>query len=251
MRKIRATIAAALLAALATGLPARAATDGLTAVNVVAPGESGNTTLTQFAAATAGVSHSFGPHTDDQESLYASWQYKPMQFADGAGSSPPGDAAVRIWRDPTYGVPTIDGATEADTFYGLGYAMAQDRLFQMEVFRHVGHGTLASLVGASGLTMDEQVRRFSEGHAALLAEFDALPADARRGCSGSSTGSTPTSAEVQGNPLTMPAEFTLLNDLPIKPWTIADVLGFGEYAGRLLRRVRPRRADRRASRSST
>ncbi|MHB8657155.1 MAG: penicillin acylase family protein [Solirubrobacteraceae bacterium] len=98
-----------------------------------------------------------------------------MQFAgEDAGTAPSGDPNVRIWRDPVCDVPTITGATDADTFYGLGYTMAQDRLLQMEAFRHVGHGTLAALTGASGLAM-EAVRRFSEGSSALQREFDALP----------------------------------------------------------------------------
>jgi penicillin amidase len=227
-RIVTAVITVAVLAAAA---PAFAA-DGLTAVNVVPPGESGNTTLSQFGAATAGLSSSYGPNTDDQEPLYANWQYKSMQFAgQGLGTAPPGDANVRIWRD-SYGVPTITAASDADAFYGVGYAMAQDRLFQMEVFRHVGHGTLASLVGASGLAMDEEVRRYSEGQAALLAEYHRLPADAQLRLQRFVDGVNAYIGQVGSNPLQAPAEFTLLHDTPIQPWTIGDVLGFGEYAGR-------------------
>ena len=47
--------------------------------------------------------------------------------------------------------------------------------FQLEAFRHVGHGTLAALIGPGGIVMDEDVRRVSEGSAALMAEFQALP----------------------------------------------------------------------------
>ena len=96
-----------------------------------------------------------------------------MQFVGaGQGQSPPGDPNVKIVRDAQYGVPTITGATDADAFYGIGYAMAADRLFQMEVFRHVGHGTLAELIGQSGIAMDEDVRRVTEGPAGLQAVSD-------------------------------------------------------------------------------
>jgi penicillin G amidase len=226
-------VSAALALVLGAPVSAQAqnASDQLTAMNVVPPGESGDTTLAQFSAVTAGTSSSYGPHTDDQEPLYANWQYKPMQFeGEGDGTAPPGDPNVKIWRDPTYGVPTITGTTDADLFYGVGYAMAQDRLFQMEVFRHVGHGTLASLIGASGLPMDEQVRRFTEGDTALMKEFDRLPTDAQVRTEEFVDG---INAYIQQlNPLTMPAEFSLLGDLPVKPWTVLDVLAFGEYAGR-------------------
>lgn len=226
----------ALLAGCALALapaPAVASTtDGLTAMDVVPPGESGLTTSAQFAAATAGTSSSYGPHTDDQEPLYANWQYKPMQFeGEGMGSAPPGDANVTIWRD-AWGVPTITGKTDGDLFYGVGYAMAQDRLFQMEVFRHVGHGTLAQLIGAAGIPMDEAVRQTTEGPAALQAEFNALsPADQQR-AEMFVNGINAYIAQVQNNPLQMPAEFSLLGDVPIKPWAVGDALAFGEYAGR-------------------
>ncbi len=209
-----------------------AAADRLRAVNVVPPGQSGNTTLTQFGLST-GLGTSFGQHTDDQLGLYASWQYKPMQLAGpGGGAHVPGNANVTIARDPAYGVPTITATTDADAAYGVGYAMAQDRLFQLEVFRHVGHGTLAELVGASGIEMDKAIRRYSEGRAALRAEFNALPAADRERGLRFVDGINAYVAQVKDNPLARPAEYTLLDALPIKPWTIDDVLGFGEYAGR-------------------
>lgn len=240
MRKLllAATAAlAALAAALAPGSTAATGIDRLRAGNAVPPGESGTTTLADFTAATLGASSSYGPHTDDQRELYASWHYKPMQFAangwrDAPGATPPGDDKVHIARDTAYGVPTITAPTESDLFYGIGYAMASDRMFQMEVFRHVGHGTLAELTGPSGLAMDEAVRRVSEGDAALQQEFDALPADARERLTRFGDGINARIQELGTSPDQLPAEFVLLNDLPIQPWTTLDSLAFGEYAGR-------------------
>ena len=218
---------------LAAPYGASAATDGLTAASAVPPGESGLTTLNQFSLVTGGGATTYGPHTDDQRLLYANWQYKPMQFVGvGQGQSPPGDPNVKIVRDAQYGVPTITGATDADAFYGVGYAMAADRLFQMEVFRHVGHGTLAELIGQSGIAMDEDVRRVTEGPAALQAEFDALPADAKQRLQRFTDGINAYVDQASMDPNKMPAEFVLLNDLPIKHFTTADIVAFGEYAGR-------------------
>jgi len=230
----RVAAAVAVFALLATPAAAAAApVDGLHAASAVPPRESGLTTFSEFTAATSGASSSYGPHTDDQRVLYESFRYKPMQFVGvGQGDSPPGDPNVKITRDAAYGVPTITGATDADAFYGIGYAMAEDRLFQMEIFRHVGHGTLAELIGPSGLAMDEEVRRVTEGAAALQAEYNALPADARQRLQRFGDGINAYIQQVQGDSSQMPAEFALLNDLPIKPWTVQDSLGFGEYAGR-------------------
>src|SRR2546423_5303576 len=195
--------AVALLAPLAAGAAPKA---GLRAGSAVPPGQSGNTTMAEFTAAQSGASSSYGPHTDDQRVLYQTFNYKPMQFVGaGVGVPPPGDANVKIARDPKYGVPTITGATDGDAFYGIGYAMAADRLFQMEVFRHVGHGTLAELIGPSGLAMDEAVRQVTEGDAALQAEFNALPPDARLRLQRFVDGINAYIDQVQGDPSQMPA----------------------------------------------
>ena len=46
--------------------------------------------------------------------------------------------------------------------YGIGYAQAQERLFQMEVLRRAAEGQLAPLLGASYLEMDLITTRDSE-----------------------------------------------------------------------------------------
>src|SRR5437868_6361549 len=45
---------------------------------------------------------------------------------------------VRIARDPR-GVPHVSAETDRDLFFGQGYAVAQDRLFQLDyIRRHAG-----------------------------------------------------------------------------------------------------------------
>jgi penicillin amidase len=231
---VLAAIATGAVVAVATQAPAAAPSkDALHAGSAVPPGQSGNTTLAQFTAATTGASDSYGPHTDDQRVLYETFHYKPMQFTHaGQGDPPPGDPNVKIWRDAKYGVPTITGKTDADVFYGIGYAMANDRLFQMDVFRHVGHGTLSELIGPAGLAMDEEVRRVTEGPAALQKEFNRLPAPDRLRGRQFVAGINAYIDQVQGDVSRMPAEYTLLNQQPIRHFTLGDVLAFGEYAGR-------------------
>ena len=53
---------------------------------------------------------------------------------------------VEIIRD-TYGVPHIYAKNEPDLYFALGYAMAQDRLWQMEFYRRLGHGRLSEILG--------------------------------------------------------------------------------------------------------
>ncbi|MEO1477536.1 MAG: penicillin acylase family protein, partial [Bacteroidota bacterium] len=53
---------------------------------------------------------------------------------------------VTIDRDD-FGVPHVSAPTEVAAFYGQGYAVAQDRLFQMETFWRVATGRFAELFG--------------------------------------------------------------------------------------------------------
>ena len=57
-------------------------------------------------------------------------------------------------------VPHIFGTTEADVFYALGFAHAQDRLWQMTMLRRTAQGRLSELFGARTLKIDEILRRF-------------------------------------------------------------------------------------------
>src|SRR5438477_594888 len=49
-----------------------------------------------------------------------------------------------ITRDQ-YGVPYITAASEEDAYAALGYAHAQDRLWQMDVVRRAGEGRLSEI----------------------------------------------------------------------------------------------------------
>src|SRR5690606_12001241 len=56
---------------------------------------------------------------------------------------------VTIVRDKETGVPHITGTTREGTMFGAGYAGAQDRLWLMDVLRHLGRGELTSFVGGA------------------------------------------------------------------------------------------------------
>src|SRR5947199_8024665 len=64
---------------------------------------------------------------------------------------------VRIARDAD-GVPLITAASDEDVAFGLGFAHAQDRLFQMELQRRYGAGRLAEIFGSQALATDRQMR---------------------------------------------------------------------------------------------
>jgi penicillin amidase len=64
---------------------------------------------------------------------------------------------VEIIRD-TYGVPHIYARNEPDLYFALGYAMAQDRMWQMDFYRRMGHGRLSEVLGKEFVQTDRYFR---------------------------------------------------------------------------------------------
>ena len=62
-----------------------------------------------------------------------------------------------ITRD-TWGVPHIEADSEKDAYFALGYSMAQDRLFQIEMMRRLAQGELSELTGSLALDIDKAMR---------------------------------------------------------------------------------------------
>ena len=84
---------------------------------------------------------------------------------------------ARLIRD-RYGVPHIFAGNMNDAMRLLGYAHAQDRLFQMDITRRVSQGRLAAVIGPDGLRYDRLFRTLDlAGHAAK--SLSALSPEAR------------------------------------------------------------------------
>ena len=74
---------------------------------------------------------------------------------------------VEILRDP-WGIPHVIAGTDAGAFYGLGYATAADRAFQMTYSLRIIQGRLSEVVGEirsvsgkeSSLDHDKKMRTF-------------------------------------------------------------------------------------------
>ncbi|MFT4013501.1 MAG: penicillin acylase family protein [Paracoccus sp. (in: a-proteobacteria)] len=88
-------------------------------------------------------------------------------------------APVEIVRS-TEDVPHIFGANDADVFFALGLAHAQDRLFQMTVLRRAAQGRLAEIYGPGALAADDLARRLglSRNARAAVEAQDAATAQA-------------------------------------------------------------------------
>ncbi|GAB4324297.1 MAG: penicillin acylase family protein [Dehalococcoidia bacterium] len=78
---------------------------------------------------------------------------------DGIARAPGLHGQTTIRRD-AHGIPHIDAPSEHDAWFAMGYACAQDRLWQMEWYRRRGTGRWAEVAGASAVETDALFRRF-------------------------------------------------------------------------------------------
>src|SRR5213076_2288674 len=138
---------------------------------------------------------------------------------DGEASVPGISAPVEIIRDRD-AIPHIFASNKADALFGLGYVHAQDRLWQMEFQRRIGHGRLSEIFGAATLTQDRFLRTVGFGRAARAA-WASTPEWAKQQVNAYVAGVNAFIAMHHGAGL--PPEFTMLRFEP-EPWTGPDVV---------------------------
>src|SRR6266851_4712808 len=85
---------------------------------------------------------------------------------------------VNVLRD-RWGVAHIYARNQHDLFFGQGFVAAQDRLFQMELWKRSGQGQLAEVLGPAALERDINARRLRY-RGDLRAEFASYAADTRQ-----------------------------------------------------------------------
>lgn len=120
---------------------------------------------------------------------------------------------VAIERDH-WGIPRIEADRADDAWYGFGYAMAQDRLFQMDYLRRKAMGRLAEVLGPEGLAHDRVARTIGLNRIARD-EMARLPEDTSRFLDWFSQG---VNAWIGQAAELIPIEFDLLAYRP-EPWT--------------------------------
>jgi len=74
---------------------------------------------------------------------------------------------AEVLRD-SFGVPHIFAADDHDLFFLQGFVTAQDRLWQMDIYRRAASGRLAEVLGEPGLESDRFMRTLGLGRAAAL-----------------------------------------------------------------------------------
>ncbi len=125
----------------------------------------------------------------------------------------------------TFGIPHIYAANRNDAYRSLGYVHAQDRLFQMELLRRAGSGTLAEVLGPDMIEADSFFRTLGTGRQAErdAAAFHLLPERVRE----------KTEAYIEGvnafiEEGRLPLEFKLAGIEP-RPFTVKDMCATAGY----------------------
>jgi penicillin G amidase len=144
--------------------------------------------------------------------------YRPLATTDGEFRLLGIDERAEVLRD-SYGVPHIYAQTAHDLFYLQGYVTAQDRLFQMDLYRRAGAGRLAEVLGEPALDSDKRFRTFGLARVAAL-ELPLLRAESRDNLSAYAEG---VNKFLEGHGETLPLEFVILGYRPER-WSALDSL---------------------------
>ena len=128
-------------------------------------------------------------------------------------------APVEVLRDE-WGVPHIYAQNDEDLFFAQGYVMAQDRLWQMEMWRRWHEGRLAEVFGPEALDYDRRTRLMMFRGPFDDTEWTSYHPDAERLFTAHANG---VNAYIEQNRDNLPVEFQLTGIVP-EPWTAETVV---------------------------
>ncbi len=225
------------------------------ALNILPPGQGGYLNVPDLAIAQATGAQP--DHFTDQLSMYESLIDKEPTldahgmaslFKDASFGVRHDDVAatyhprlgVTVLRDKSFNVPHVYGQTRADVMFGAGYVSGEDRMFMMDVLRHLGRGRTSELLGASpaNLAMDRAQRAVSDyDEQELQAMANRLPLlDAELGALAKSDveafadGVNTFIRDALLDPTKLPAEYAALQIVP-KKWKVTDSIALATLIG--------------------
>lgn len=192
-----AALSCCLLVALFASPLQAARTGGAEAeefLNIVPPGQNGGFTFSELQ--TFSSTGELPDHYADQMHMYESLVFDTdirsdtelLEYFKDAPITLP-DARAETIRSPLdgvtikrdrFGIPYIEGRTRYATMFGIGYATARDRLWLMDILRHLGRAELASLLGPDPAVVS---RDRDQIEVAPYRESD-LTRQVTRGCNG-------------------------------------------------------------------
>lgn len=145
--------------------------------------------------------------------------------------------SVEITRN-LYGVPRVKAHTLYGLFYGNGYAVAQDRMLQMDRFRRDARGTLAEIDGEPAVERDREARRMGYTGKELNLFFQQMPSEDREIFRAYAAG---VNAWISKSGMSNPSQ----DKKALEPWEVSDSIAvaimmanrFGSGGGQELRNL--------------
>jgi penicillin G amidase len=134
---------------------------------------------------------------------------------DGEIDVPRLGADVRVARDE-WGIPHISASSPEDLFFAQGFVVAQDRLWQMEIWRRTAEGRLAEIAGPRAVQRDRVARLLKYRGATDDSELTVYHPHARRLMTAFVDG---VNAFISLHKTRLPVEFVLTGIVP-EPWTL-------------------------------
>ncbi len=255
------SFAATVLSACGSSAPPAAEAGGAAPApgvySILPPGQRGVFGASDALAANAG---SPPPHTDDQLAMFEALVRDGVVpgFDDALLDRyfkrstveidpdevereyrPGGRDDVIVRRDASFGVPYIEADTREGAAFASGYVAAEDRLFLMDVLRHVGRARMAEFLGpsAANIAMDRNiltVAPYQDSDYTVV--FDDM---ARAGPLGERAitefrryvdGINAYIAEARNDPNKLPAEYPALQKTP-QDWVVEDLAALAAVVG--------------------
>src|SRR4051794_20261144 len=164
------------------------------------------------------------------DKLLADFPESTMGSGPGPLTTEKPRGGVTITRD-ALNVPHVKGVTRADSLWGAGYAQAEDRLFEMDVLRHLGRADGTEFVGPSFQASDRAIYLQSDySEAEFTKMIDDLPARygplgerTKQDATDFSAGITAYIQNSRTDPSLLPSEYAALHSTPAD-WTPADCI---------------------------
>lgn len=121
---------------------------------------------------------------------------------------------VEIIRDD-WGVPHVYARNERDLYFAFGYAMAQDRLWQMDFLRRLGKGELSEIFGKKFVSADRYFRTIDAAGVDTTVSEEVAPL--------MEAFASGVNALIESSSGRLPIEFALIGYRPA-PWTKEDYI---------------------------
>jgi penicillin amidase len=132
-------------------------------------------------------------------------------------------APVEVYRD-SFAIPHVYARDEHDLYMAVGYLLAEDRLWQMDMLRHVAEGRLSEIFGKDYTDADVLLRalRFRDKSEKILAQADPSSLEALNAFAEG------VNQFIANNDHNLPPEFTILKYKPEKwePFHSLNMIGY-------------------------